>query len=326
MFEELDSLIGKKQSKDEATGTNGSGKPLKSRTLESVTSIILFVILFAVNLLLSLISVDAQGIHFTVDNIGIKSAMTGIYSVLAVSMSYTIRIYARAKFDDLEETKKLKEQLDTHNTIDRIVAQKYLRRGQLKEYEEAKSDALKEIRKYVKDYEPKPAYHHCWKYSGDINKIIKEYYLIEPANDTVDGLLNPLQVETVRKSGIYWLPEDRKERDKKWLRRKSVKKFLGMFCVIGLAGEVTSTIIMAGDIMSTFIRILATVFTCVYAYIVEFRTCNSNDKERLNKSLSIITDIEHQMETQPLDEKVIPETESPQPSEAIKPEMAVASV
>ena len=301
---------------------NPSLKGIKSRPLEAITSLILFAVLFIIDLLLSLISVDAQGMHFTIDNIGIKSAMTAVFAVLGVSMSFTMRINARARFDDLNDTKGLKIELDKYNKIDRITAQKYLNNLQLKEYKEHKENALKRIYDYVKDYIPQPTYHYNRKYSKDINKVIKAFYLINPKKDTIDGLLNPLQVEFVQNDYIYALPESRSERDKKWLLKKGISKFLKMFFVIGLAGEITSTIIMTGEIMSTIIRILVTVFTCAYAYTTEFKTCNCVDKTRLNKSIDILKKIEHLMQTQPLDEESRPKVT--QPTDEINPEISLS--
>jgi hypothetical protein len=263
------------------------GKPL-----EIVFGSIMFGVLFAIMVLLSLVSVDAQGIHITVENIGVKSFMSAVYSILAVAMAYSMRITARGKYDNLESTIALNAKLDEYSNIDRIKAQKKLEELQKAEYKELRKQALETIRLYVKDYEPKPSYHYNRKYSKDINKLIRVYYKIKMPKDTIYDILNPLRVDDEQLGGMCSMPDSRSVRDKKWLKRKSLIKAAQMFVIVGLAGEIVTTLIMTGEILGTLIRLAVVVGNCLYTYIREYNTCNIKDTARINRSLTLLKHIQ----------------------------------
>lgn len=274
-------------------GLLGSFKKKKQgKPLEIVFGSIMFGVLFAIMVLLSLVSVDAQGIHITVENIGVKSYMSAVYSILAVAMAYSMRINARGKYDNLESTITLNAKLDEYSNIDRIKAQKKLEELQKAEYKELRKQALETIRFYVKDYEPKPSYHYNRKYSKDINKLIRVYYKIKMPKDTIYDILNPLRVDDEKLSGMCFMPESRSVRDKKWLKRKSLIKAAQMFVIVGLAGEIVTTLIMSGEILGTLIRLAVVVGNCLYTYIREYNTCNTKDTARINRSLTLLKHIQ----------------------------------
>jgi hypothetical protein len=267
------------------------GKPL-----EIVFGSIMFGVLFAIMVLLSLVSVDAQGINITVENIGVKSFMSAVYSILAVAMAYSMRITARGKYDNLESTIALNAKLDEYSNIDRIKAQKKLEELQKAEYKELRKQALETIRLYVKDYEPKPSYHYNRKYSKDINKVIKVYYNIKMPKDTIYDILNPLRVDDEQLGGMCSMPDSRSVRDKKWLKRKSLIKAAQMFVIVGLAGEIVTTFIMSGEILGTLIRLAVVVGNCLYTYIREYNTCNTKDTARINRSLTLLKTIQENID------------------------------
>lgn len=266
-------------------------KDTKNKPLEVIFGTIMFSALFLIMVLLSLVSVDAQGIHITVENIGVKSFMSGVYAILAVAMAYSMRINARGKFDNLETTTKLNTELDKYSDIDRIKAQKKLEEMQKTEYKDLRSQALETIRLYVKGYEPKPSYHYNKEYSRDINKVIKRYYNIKMPKDTIYDILNPLKVDDEKLTGMCYMPESRSVRDKKWLKRKSVIKGIQMFVIVGLAGEIVTTLIMSGEILGTIIRLAVVVGNCLYTYIREYNTCTIKDTARINRSLTLLKNI-----------------------------------
>ncbi len=266
-------------------------KDEKNKPLEVVFGTIMFFVLFVIMVLLSLVSVDAQGMHITVENIGVKSFMSGVYAVLAVAMAYSMRINARGKYDNLDTTITLNKHLDEYSNLDRIKAQQQLELLQKKEYDDLRNHALSNIRLYVKDYEPKPSYHFNRKYSRDINRVIKLYYNIKMPKETIYDILNPLKVDDEHLTGMCYMPESRSVRDKKWLKRKSLFKGLQMFVIVGLAGEIVTTLIMSGEILGTIIRLAVVIGNCLYSYIREYDTCATKDTARINRSLTLLKSI-----------------------------------